>query len=90
MFGPLICKPGSSKANKTGSWRTESKPKFLHKNCIACNQCAVICPENCIKGEGKNTYTCEYDFCKGCGDCAAVCPKQDIVMVKEDESTNNS
>jgi pyruvate ferredoxin oxidoreductase delta subunit len=84
MFGPLICKPGSSRSNKTGSWRTEVKPKFLKTNCIACNMCILACPENIITGEGKNMYTCDYDYCKGCGNCAAICPKKDIEMVRED------
>jgi len=85
MFGPLICKPGSSRNNKTGSWRTELKPKFLKNNCIACKMCLLICPEGCIDGSEKNTYDCDYAFCKGCGSCAVICPKQDIVMIKEDE-----
>lgn len=84
MFGPLIIKPASSRNNKTGAWRTEVKPKFLQKNCIACNMCVLACPEECIKGEGKNTYICDFTYCKGCGVCAAICPKADIVMVKED------
>jgi len=84
MFGPLISKPGSSRSNKTGSWRIETKPKFLQKNCIACNLCVLVCPEACIHGEGKNTYACDYNFCKGCGDCAQICPKGDIVMIKEE------
>ncbi len=84
MFGPLISKPGSSARNKTGSWRVEMKPKFLQKNCIACKMCLLICPEGCISGEGKNTYTCDLLYCKGCGNCAAICPKKDIEMVKEE------
>ena len=56
MFGPIIAKPGSSRKNKTGSWRTESKPKFLQKNCIACRLCVLICPEGCIEGKEKNTF----------------------------------
>jgi 2-oxoacid:acceptor oxidoreductase delta subunit (pyruvate/2-ketoisovalerate family) len=83
MFGPLIAKPGSSSANKTGSWRTGLRPKFLRKNCIACRMCVLICPEGCITGKEKNTFDCDYAYCKGCGDCVAVCPKQDIVMVPE-------
>ena len=82
MFGPLICKPGSSKNNKTGPWRTALRPKFLKKNCIACNMCVVVCPESCISGEGKNTYDFNPEYCKGCGTCAAICPKKDIEMVK--------
>jgi len=85
MIGHLTAKPGSSKANKTGSWRTDVKPKFLKKNCIACKMCVLICPEGIISGEGKNTYYCDYTYCKGCGNCAAICPKKDIEMVSEIE-----
>ena len=87
MYGPLVAKPGSSKKNKTGAWRTVKKPKFLQKNCIACNMCVLVCPEGCIRGKEKNTYICDYDYCKGCGSCVAICPKQDIVMVKESEAS---
>lgn len=85
MFGPLISKPGSSKNNKTGSWRMGLKPKYLHKNCIACKLCVLICPEGCIDGNEKNTYDADYQFCKGCGMCVEICPKKDIVMIKEEE-----
>ncbi len=84
MYGPLTSKPATSKNNKTGSWRTEVKPKYLHKNCIACKMCLLICPENCISGAEKNKFDCDYAYCKGCGLCAKICPKQDIEMVKED------
>ncbi|MDP2939688.1 MAG: pyruvate synthase [Candidatus Omnitrophota bacterium] len=83
MFAAKVAKPGKSRANKTGSWRTEQKPKFLQKNCIACNMCLLFCPEGCIKGEDKNTYICDLEYCKGCGGCAIICPKKDIVMEKE-------
>jgi pyruvate ferredoxin oxidoreductase delta subunit len=83
MFGPLICKPGSSRKNKTGSWRVEARPNFLHKNCIGCKLCATVCPEGCIKETGKNIFEVDLDYCKGCGMCAMVCPKKDIEMVKE-------
>ena len=83
MFGPIVAKPGSSRKNKTGSWRTGKKPKFLQKDCIACRLCVLICPEGCIEGSQKNTFHCEYDYCKGCGNCAVICPKQDIEMVPE-------
>ncbi|MCU0665560.1 MAG: 4Fe-4S binding protein [Candidatus Omnitrophica bacterium] len=84
MFGPLICKSGKSRDNKTGSWRTEVKPKFLQKDCIGCKMCLLICPEGCITGSAKNTYNCDLLYCKGCGNCAAICPKKDIVMIKEE------
>ncbi len=89
MFGPLICKPGASKNNKTGSWRVESRPNYLHKNCIGCKMCISVCPEGCILGTEKNKLEVDYAFCKGCGMCAVICPKKDIEMVKE-ETTDKS
>ena len=83
MFGPLVCKPGASKKNKTGSWRVESRPHYLHKNCNACKMCLIVCPESCITGEQKNTFEFDAAYCKGCGLCAMVCPRKDIEMVKE-------
>ena len=85
MYGPIVSKAGSGSKHKTGAWRIEKKPKFLQKNCIACNMCVLICPEGCIKGKGKNTYICDYNYCKGCGNCVAICPKKDIIMIKEKE-----
>ena len=85
MFGPLAAKPGSSKNNKTGSWRSLQKPVFIKKNCIACGLCLLICPEGCISGKEKNKYDTDYDYCKGCGLCAYICPKKDIEMLKEEE-----
>lgn len=84
MFGPLIVKPSKSKGDKTGSWRIQSRPKFLQKNCVGCKMCLLVCPEACIQGKEKNTYICDYNYCKGCGFCAEVCPKQDIIMVEEE------
>jgi len=83
MFVPLTAKPGSSRSNFTGSWRTGKRPHFLQVNCIACRMCVDVCPEGCITGSKKNTYICDYDYCKGCGSCAAVCPVNDIEMVPE-------
>jgi len=84
MFGPLIVKSKKVKCDKTGSWRIQSKPKYLQKNCIACKMCVFICPEACVSGKEKNTYHTDYNYCKGCGLCALICPKQDIEMVEEE------
>jgi len=85
MIKHLKSNPGSSRKNKTGTWRTGTKPKFLKANCIGCKMCLLVCPEGCITGDKKNTYKCDYDYCKGCGNCVAICPKQDIIMVSEEE-----
>lgn len=79
----LVASPGTSPANKTGSWRTQGKPSFIHKTCTACDLCALLCPEGCLFGEGRNTYYADYDYCKGCGICAKICPVKDIEMVPE-------
>ncbi|MGM0440193.1 MAG: 4Fe-4S dicluster-binding protein [Chlamydiota bacterium] len=83
MFGPLLSKPGASEANKTGSWRSNRKPSFLHKECIDCGLCESICPEACIEKAGTKNYNSDLAYCKGCGLCAYVCPKKDIEMVEE-------
>ncbi len=85
MFVPIVSKSGTSLKHKTGSWRVKKMPKFLQQNCIACDMCFDICPEGCIKGEGKNKYYSDYSFCKGCGLCAFICPKKDIEMVQEEK-----
>ena len=86
MFKHMTAKAGSSTANKTGSWRTEVRPKYLKKECIACRMCVYICPEGIVTGKEKNTFQCDYAYCKGCGNCAAICPKKDIEMVSEMEA----
>ena len=84
MFSVLVSKAKASERNKTGSWRSIKKPKFLHKECINCGLCKLICPEGCIEGKEKNAYNSDLNYCKGCGLCAYICPKKDIDMVPEE------
>lgn len=51
--------------------------------CLACEQCAVICPTNCIsiisekrpsgKGKQPKMFLIDYERCCVCGMCADVC-----------------
>ncbi|MEW6034671.1 MAG: pyruvate synthase [Chloroflexota bacterium] len=82
-----VASPGTSRANKTGSWRTTRRPMFLHISCIACELCALSCPEDCITGDVRNTYCPDFNYCKGCGVCATVCPVHDIEMIPEEQGT---
>lgn len=81
MFSILASKAKTSRVNKTGSWRSTQKPRMLKQECINCGLCKFICPEGCIEGNEKNSYSVDLDYCKGCGLCSYICPKKDIEMV---------
>ena len=81
----IVVKPNTTKANKTGGWRT-LRPRFIYDKCTACAICPRVCPEGIIQqidkinSLGKLPYDCDFDYCKGCGLCAEVCPFKAIVM----------
>ena len=81
----LEAQPGSSKTNKTGTWKTY-KPVVDHEICIGCGNCATVCPEGvCFSTDKKNSkgkifYDNDLDYCKGCGVCAEECPVKAIKM----------
>ncbi|HMK54944.1 MAG TPA: pyruvate synthase subunit PorD [Methanobacteriaceae archaeon] len=74
-IGASVKEPGSTRQNKTGSWRT-FKPILDKDKCIDCGNCILFCPEGCINQE----HDIDYDYCKGCGICAEECPVEAIKM----------
>jgi len=74
--------PGTSRLNKTGSWRV-FYPEFLYLRCSDCGLCQKLCPEGCIFRLDKKKYRADLDYCKGCGICAEECPVHDIEMKTE-------
>ncbi len=77
-----VAKPGSTRANKTGAWRS-FMPIFDHKLCNKCGICAMYCPEGVMNKLENGFFEPDYEYCKGCGICANECPKKAIVMVLE-------
>lgn len=80
----IIAKPGSTKINKTGGWRTYI-PKVDLDKCISCGLCTRVCPESTVEMINNPNYEkpkpdIDYDYCKGCGLCAAECPVKAIKM----------
>lgn len=70
---------------------------FDPEKCIVCNQCARICPTNCIdligkapddpnkKGKVIDTYDINFEICILCDLCTEVCPTEAIVMTNNFE-----
>ncbi|NOQ33568.1 MAG: 4Fe-4S dicluster domain-containing protein [Methanosarcinales archaeon] len=80
-----IGEPGSSLANKTGSWRIFI-PVFSAELCNGCGTCETFCPEGVVhKRTDSDTFIADYDYCKGCGICAYECPKDAIKMILEEK-----
>lgn len=83
----LAGRPGTSRENKTGSWRT-FYPLLDAAKCKFCGLCVIYCPDGCmlVEGDGKKKrYMPDLEFCKGCGLCAAVCPAKAIEMKEEEK-----
>lgn len=71
--------------------------KFYPEKCIVCNQCANICPTDCIQLTGKphpdpnkkgkiiDTYDINFEICILCDLCTEVCPTEAIVMTNNFE-----
>lgn len=67
------------------------------EKCIVCNQCARICPTECITLTGKpnpdpekkakvlDTFDINFEICILCDLCTEVCPTEAIVMTNNFE-----
>jgi len=70
---------------------------FDPDKCIVCNQCARICPTECItltgkpnpdpekKGKVIDTFDINFEICILCDLCTEVCPTEAIVMTNNFE-----
>ncbi|MEZ7890638.1 MAG: 4Fe-4S binding protein [Candidatus Wallbacteria bacterium] len=82
-YGAML-KPGTSRGNKTGNWRSQ-RPIFKQEKCTGCTTCERICPEGVVFAQDKKKYSVDLDYCKGCGLCAEECPVKDIEMKMEEK-----
>lgn len=61
----------------------EANRCFCCGDCLDCNNCWTLCPDEAVLYRGHGDYVFDYDYCKGCGICAAECPTNYIKMVEE-------
>ncbi|MBE3595426.1 MAG: NADH-quinone oxidoreductase subunit NuoI [Hydrogenibacillus sp.] len=72
--------------------RVRGIQKLYPDKCIVCNQCAIICPTQCITLKGKphpdpekkgkvlEYFDINFEICILCDFCTEVCPTEAIVM----------
>ncbi len=80
--GGMVFKPGSTRENLTGGWRSE-RPVYDTSKCIKCGICYIFCPEGCISQNEDGYFMADLDYCKGCGICANECWPGAITMIEE-------
>jgi Pyruvate/2-oxoacid:ferredoxin oxidoreductase delta subunit len=66
----------------------ESRRCFSCGNCLACDNCWTLCPDNAVLktkeiADDGSHYVFDYDYCKGCGLCAHECPCGFIQMEED-------
>ena len=72
--GGTVLDTGNSEQYKTGNW-IPKKLKFIKENCINCNLCWPVCPDEAIILDKKgNMIGIDLDHCKDCGLCTKACP----------------
>ena len=50
------------------------------KLCSGCEECADVCPKDCIEGKAKYIHMIDDFDCTKCGKCIEVCPEDAIVQ----------
>jgi NADH-quinone oxidoreductase subunit I len=82
------------RARFRGVPRLRNHPENGEDLCIACNQCAIACPDNCItvvgesrpegallKGKRAKVFVIDYERCCLCGLCVDPCPTQPLTAI---------
>lgn len=80
---PVISKPATSLASKTGLWRTE-RPVLAKDKCHRCHWiCETFCPDSAIMADAEGRPSIDLEHCKGCMICVDVCPFDALKSVPE-------
>ncbi len=71
-----------------GQVAAEARRCFSCGNCMACDNCWVLCPDSAVlkteeQAADGSHYAFDYDYCKGCGLCAHECPCGFIEMIND-------
>jgi len=86
-LGGVITEPGNSRQYDTGNW-VGSCAKWKKENCINCNLCWTVCPDEAIlTDEEGNMIGVDAEKCKACGLCVDACPTnpKSLEIVKKEK-----
>jgi NADH-quinone oxidoreductase subunit I len=71
--------------------RLRDHPEVEGPLCVACNQCAIDCPDQCItviaepraggKGKQPRLFLIDYEKCCLCGLCVDPCPTKPVTAI---------